>query len=411
MYTIVTALGKTKKEDKSWENFVIDNCSFLYLFLTYSKVYVTLIEPITNVQVGFDLEILRKDYSTSPITFQAFLTANANTYLTTDKPPIVRTKKYVKTADVFHAGYKVRPINSALANDAQVTIGDKPDLLLTRKETDYLSFANYAIVNVNGFFHFTETDENGIYVKDGMRSCVMSGKNHASILSFLDVGQITCLPITQSMIYKRDVSTDLKDACYLNLGTNINNKVVLLVIGGYLHIPDKNIFYNVGDTTLRISINNLSLIKRYYESRDSIDLSSLPIEKSNQNDSLISIASLFSDETITKYLTLSQSYVILLDINEFFVERDYLRKTPCPDVFISYTDPMFPVVAGYGKVVNHWYTFEDGQYSISCNDTMLNNYVYETVDPDSLTTVSSIRSMPKRMETCPAYFLKFGTMK
>jgi hypothetical protein len=408
-YQFVSAIAKPFNGDGHWVNANIGNVPFNQIFSTYSRTLITLSNNFLTSNVGFDLEQLRETHSGLTTTFNQFLIDNANAALaTTTTLPELRTR-YVKYADLFKTNYKIQPTTPFAPPDTDHVLQDKTWLHLSKPSIDYSDFYNYCLVNVNGFFHLTDFDTSGVYVKDGMKSKFISGKAEIGALDFTDIGKLTFIPITESMVYKQTPDQVFKNACFVDIDVSTKDKTVALVLGGYLHVLDSVTFKQIGDTLFHIDFSNLPLLERYYESRKYIDLSSLSLETTNRNDSLVGMQELYSDAVLLKYLTLSQSFFVIIDNLDMFVRRDYLHATPAPNKYISYTKPEFPIVTGFGKITNFWSVYEDKQWSIACSDSFYNNYLFNTVKLEDQPTASNARVPEAPVTNSKAFFLKIGS--
>ena len=411
MYTLISAIAKPLNGNGRWMVVSIGDISLNLLYNTYSRVIATLSNPFLTKHVAVELNSLQGQLAGLVITFNEFLVSNANNTIVALPEIPTYTAHYAKYADAFHAGYKIRPIRGQDAVDSPVPLHEKTRLYLTRPETDYALFGNSCLVNVNGFFHRTETGPQGIYVDEGMTSQFMSGHNQIGILSFRELGSIRIKPIDllSNMLYKQNERQLYKDRTYVNLQEDITNKTIMLVLGGYLHVLDKSTFYRVSETCVCVEIGNLPLIARYYESRKYIDLSSLNLETTNRNDAQISVADFYKDETIQRLFALSQSFFVILDNPDIFVEKSPVGRSMLLDAFISDEKPLYPLVVGRGKITNYWYVHEDKQYSLHAHDTAYHNYIFDTVILKKESSVSDQRDTMHPFYPSSAYYLKIGT--
>jgi hypothetical protein len=409
MYQLISAIGKPAQKGSRWVNINIADLPLSVIFKMYTTVYVKLSNGFLPTPVSVSLDIFRTEYSQSAMTFTELLTANGNKTLTSlDKEPVINTR-YAKYADAFHAGYFVEPIHHSASSDATMPMVDKTWLHLTRPGLDYSLFYKNCLVNVNGFFHLTDVDDHGVYVVDGMTTSRISKKNNVGIYSFREVGELTLLPITREMIYKQTPDQLFKDRCYIDTGKDLSNKTVMLVLGGYLHALDPMTFTRVTDSAFCVDFGNLPFIERLYESGSTIDLKSLHLEKSPANPTQTSVSNYTSDETIRAYLTLSQSFFVILDNPEIFVETRPVESAKLPNRFISYEPPRYPLLVGTGKCVNYWYTQETGQFVISSDDTMRSNRLFKTITVSEQTSVSDSRIPDNPVSYGNASFLVIGT--
>lgn len=407
MYTLVSAIAKPLNPGGRWANVAIGDVPLEQIFATYSHVYTILSNPFLPTQVCLDFANITQ-YSGLNLTFNQWLASiGPMTLPTSNTLPQINTR-YAQYADAFHAGYTITPVHPTAAPDAAMPAGDKTWLKLTRANTDYSLFYKSCLVNVNGFFHATDMDSTGVYVQDGMRSQQLCGQNQIGLLSFNGIGSLTCVPITSSMLYKANAGDLYQNRCYVDLGQDVSQKTVMLVLGGYLHVLDSRTFFRVAASRFCISFQNLPLFERYYESSPYIDLSSLNLPTTPVNAKQIGVSDLLSDATLTAYLTLSQSFFVILDNTDIFVDKQGIHTTRIPGMYIAYTPPLYPMVVGFGRLANYWYTYEDGQYSLTTGDAFLPNPVYRTVNPYVQTCISDNRIPENPGQNSPAYFLQIG---
>lgn len=408
MYDLVSAIAKPLNGDGHWREVTIGDMALSVVFSTYARIIATLSNPFLASPVAVDLASIRPLVGGQDLTLNQFLQQNGdNTLPALDVTPVI-APRYAKYADAFHAGYKVAPIHPTAAPDAQLPLAEKTYLYLTRPDTDYQLFYKSCLVNVNGFFHLTDASTEGIYIVDGNKSAMRSHHNQIGICSFRELGTIRSISIKPEMVYKQNPDEHFKDRAYVDLGEDVSDKTVMLVLGGYLHVLDKKTFYRVSASAFAIDFGNLSLLDRYYESRKYLDFSSLPLSTTDRNDSQVSVQEFFSDANLLAYLTLSQSFFVVLDNSDIFVDHLPIKKTPFPDMFVSHYRPTYPLVVGVGKVANYWYTYEDMQYSITCHDSLRSNYVFDTTDITQEVSASDSRLPEQPQQQSPAFFLRIG---
>jgi hypothetical protein len=408
MYQLISTIAKAIDANEEWSEPDISSIPLNILFTLYSKIIVILSNPFLSGNVAVDLDTIRNSIAGLNITIVEFLVQNGNnTLVALDNIPSL-TPVYAKYVDGFHAGYKVLPITPTGSSNPNIPIHDKTWLKLTRPNTDYNLFYKSCLVSVNGFYHLTDTDNTGIYVVDGMKSLELSNQNNFGIYSFRELGALSFIPISSSMVYKQNTDQVYKDSACINLNVDISNKTIILVLGGYLHILDDKTFKVISKTSIKVFFNNLPFLDRYFESKNFIDLSTLPLSKTSVNKNQISITEFFSDENILAYLTLSQSFVVLLDNTNISLNKIPVRGSSLPDMFIGYCEPKYPLVTGAGKTSNYWYTYEDGLYSINTVNSIRNNPIYDTIDPTKVHSVSNSNIPNNPLKNSDAYLLEIS---
>ena len=410
MYQFVSSLAKKMNNNKEWTNTNISNVPLNELFILYSRIIVTLSNPFLPTNVAVDLSTITPSLDGMLITLQEFLISNGNITLPTlpNLPSLVT--KYARYADGFKAGYKMLLSNPNTSLSAQQPPAEKQWLYLTKPNVNYNLCYKSCLISINGLFHLIDTDGEGLYVVDGMKSARKKNMNQLGMYSFADIGTIEYLPITASMLYKQNTNQLFKDSVYVRLDQDISNKTVMLVLGGYLHVLDNTTFIAVNDSCIKIDISNLPLLDRFYESRKILDFSSLPLTQSKRNSDQVSVSEFYSDANIEAYLTLSQSFFVILDNDSIFLNTLPLHKTNIPTMYVSHSKPVYPLMSKLGKNINYWSVEEDGQYSITCTDAITNNYIYDTIDVDKENSVASGRIPTNAKSISDLHFLEIGSI-
>lgn len=401
MYTLQSALGKSLSGGQPWSAIDLGDMTFATVIENYSVVYAILTNPFLPAPVSLNLNNILSNIGNQQQTFNAYLASIGATALPTSTSIPSLNRKYARYQDGFKAGYTIQPIGVTQSLQYGATIASKPDLLLTRASTNYQTLYQSCLVSVNGFFHMTDTDgKTGVWVNNGMKSAVQAKKNKLGLVSFQDLGQLTFIPITGSMIYKQNTKQNLCNQAYINVGQDLTNATVLVVIGGYLHVLDGKTFKLVGTESLMIDFNNYPLLERYYESRDSIDLSSLALTAYPTNPDAISMDEITSDAAVKALLTLSQSFVVLLNNTEIAVNLKKVQAMRIPGRYVSFEEPIWPLVTGYGKLNEFWSVADAGQWALWVEDNLQSNYIFNTVQsPRTQPTVTNQRDPmnPKRI--------------
>lgn len=381
MYTATAATGVKKGVSQKWQTIDITTIQVKDLYDQYRKVYLTLSLNGSVTPIYLDMDGVRPQYSNYAGTVAQMLIDNDNTALpTTASLPNINTRS-ARYMDAFRAGYTITPYNAVYGTN--VVMSDRLDVLLSRSYPvlDYSAFFNTTLVSVNGFYHRTDTNgASGIVVYRAAQSQRKSNQNQMGLLTFHGMCNITSHTITPGMIEALSPDTPLSNGLYLHTDLNLTNKSVLFVIGGYLHTLS-NLITRVGDSSFRIDIPNYPLFDRFYEMKNHLDTSGFDLSVSTVNDSQVSVEELQTDANLIALLTMSQSFIVVLDCPEIYTEANYVRKTGFPGSYIAYTDPKYPLVTGLGRHTEYWYREEDGQYALTVYDNAVSNRIYNTVDP------------------------------
>lgn len=413
MYNFIKAICLPKTIGAQWKTLDISNLSVSSIYESFSKVFLVLTNNFIEGELYIDFNTLREEFSTYSKSLNDLLTDLSTRPLET-VPSLPSTNvKYINYSDAFYSGYKVDTTIIGVGSPENYRPEDRKDLKITRPNytTDLKLLHSHCLISVNGYFHMTDADEKAAYVKEGRLSRDRSNNNHVGITSFLDIGELTKIPITEDMIFSQAVDSRLYEKTYINLNQDINNKVVLMVVGGYLYLPQENVFWRVGERSFAINWSAIPLIDRYYESNKYLDLSSLELPKNTFNDDMINVNDLLSDEVLKRYLTLSQSFFVIVDTDNLFSEKLFIRNNGMPGMFTSYKDPTLPLIVGYGKLAEYWKTFEDQVYSVTVEDSFMRNFVFDEKPMKQLNIINSNALPYNTFKHSQGFLLMLGSFK
>lgn len=409
MYQLVSAIGKAVTERGRWIDIDLSTIPMKSMYEQYVTVKAILSNPFIDHPVCLDMADVRPYNNTNASSVPEWLASIGSASLpTTDTIPVVKNR-YAGYADAFHAGYKIKPVHPTASPDAQVTASERTTLFLSKEGLDFNLFKKYVLTTVNGYFHFNDSTSQGAWVMDGNRTALHANENQLGIISFMGVSEIKQVRITKEMIYKQNVNQKYRHVVNIDVGQDISNKMIAVVLGGYFHIADPATFHRVGDRTISIDMGNLPLLDRYHESLKFLDLSSLPIQRTTRNKTQVGIEDFMRDDNIVAYLTLSQSFIVVFDNPNMFVDKQFVLTTPVPGRLVAYNPPLYPLVNGLGKVSEYWYTYEDKQYSLTVRDNYKHARLYHTTEVEKEVSVGDQRVPYSPVKFSNAFFLKIGT--
>lgn len=409
MYSLVSAIAKSFATQGRWESLDISTLTFEQLYTQYIKVTAVLTNPFVTGQVALNLADIQAMVGDTTQTFSEFLTANGNTTLPTTTPVPVLDTQYVHYKDAFRAGYSVQPVGPTQAPDAPLPPADKTWLFLSKAGVDFNFFYANCLVSVNGYIHRLTANSTGAWVIDGMKTARNVNQNQIGILNFQKVSPFTVVPVTPSMIYKQSSGQLYRNQMRINLGQDLSQKTVALVLGGYLHILDAKTLYRIGQTQVAIDFNNFPLIERYYESRKFLDYSSLPFNRSTINAAQLDVNDFLSDANLLAYMQLSQTFFVILDNVEIFKDEQFVQSAQMPGMLVAYEEPVYPLVNGIGKLGDYWSTYEDKQWSVTVVDNFWQRRAFKTLNLLEQEGISDNRITTDPVRHSKAHFLVIGT--
>jgi len=411
MYTFQSALAVGKELGAQWMSVNINDSKLKDIYLEYRKVYVTLCNIYLSDPVIVDLDELRAQYTLSDLTLNEMLFSIGNRSLPTVSVIPTLSTKYAKFSDAFRAGYKITPQNIYESASAQLPPSEKTSLRLERPnpQTDMEVFYNHCLVSINGFIHRTDTDGIYAYVLNANESLFKSRQNQIGIISFYDIGKLEQVPITVDMIHKQPNNTPMKNKTYIKLGRDTTNKSIMLVLGGYLMFIDNEAMCQINEDTISIDFTKMPLIERYFESNPYLNLKDLELPLNTDNDSVINVPEFMSDVVLTKYLTLSQSFFVLVDATNLFTNKTYLRNSKLPGMFTAYKEPTYPLFVGNGRIAEYWKTYEDNCWSVTVQDSYLKNNVFSYNPVEFVNNISDSRLPGQPYYNSRGFLLEIGS--
>jgi hypothetical protein len=380
-YQYVSAVTRATRQDADWVATDLSQVQINDILNNYYQVSILLNNQFDPSPDYLTTDLLRSQapMSIPSPTLAAWLASLGNAALTTSSlAPSTKTVP-VRYADAWQAGYSANLSSIARSPSSSVTPSALDDLLLTKPGLDMSSMGNYLLATVNGYLHRCVGSVDGLYVIGGGISNRISGNNHVGLLSFLPVGKVLQIPITPEMIYKPNSTLKYSQSVWVKLPVSMTGKVVLLSIGGYLHVLDGT-YVKTGDTTLKINFRMLPFPERIYQSLKSMDLSSLQLETGRSDSDQFAVASIYSDSVIQAYLSLSQSFAILVDAQDFYVRRQFLETSSMPGRYFGGVGSRFPLMGPLGRLWDYRLSKEEDTYVYGCEPMHDTHYLFQTTD-------------------------------
>lgn len=388
MYQLVSAIAVPYGLQKRWQAISEEDLASLSVktfFETYRRMQLA-VRPAPNAAIAYCLmETIKPAWGAFEGTLAQMFTALGNEAIPTDPTGLALNTRIANYEDVFRANYRLQAVTRGNSPTPTIPVRDRPDIRLTRTQpnTDYGHLFRHSLVSVNGFFHLTDTDTvNGLVVQDANKSWVHCGQNQMGLLSFAKVGQLQCIPITDAMITQTEARMPV-----VRLPESIGDKQVLMVLGGYLHLPNPVIFQRLNATDFQINFNAIKWPERYQESRQYIDLTGLPLTHPPGNQNVLSLTELYSDPVIRAYLKLSQSFFVVLDTPHLYHQMHQVRKSKLPSMYMAYRKPVESLVTELGRMPEYWSREEHGQWVLTIYNGYTENKVFTTERIDWVDTI------------------------
>lgn len=380
-YTYVSAKLRARGKNTAFENVDISQMLMSDIFANYVDGYIKLTNPAFTAPKYVYLETLKKGaVPVRPaLTFETWLASNANRTIPAANVEPTLTTTNILYSDAWRALYDIARVHPITHPSVPQPLGTRTDLMLSRDGGNIQDMADYLMVTVNGLFHLTDYHSVGLRVKKGGQSVELCNQNNVGLVSFKDIGKLTYVPIQSAMLQKPEPTYDYSDTTYLDLGVDLSGKSVMLVIGGYLHVNDA--VYDVVDAEagiVKVNVNQIDLVRRIFESKKIIDLTSLNLSVAVTNEDIISLLELNSDAVIESYLTLPQSFAVVVDTPYLYHRTHIVGKPGLPDFYESPAEPLYPLQLQTGIMPEYWCRKQDNVWVLTVNSNKEPNYLYET---------------------------------
>lgn len=426
MYSYVSATLRKVGKNQRWESTDISQMTLSTLQQTYRDGFIVLTNTLLS---GLRYVSLKSIFEQAiPIiaglTFEQWLVNIGNRFLTEMDTTPTFNEKHCFYSNAIKASFHFRKVHPVLGPDDPIPEGDKTDLLLTKTGIDTDDLGSHVMVSVGGYWHLIDTSPYGLKVKDGAKMADLGQRNSIGLLSFKNVAPLTYHPIDLPMLAKADPAIPYKQEVLINFDIDATGKSPILVIGGYLHLNDNTFtVINWNPLIIKVHVDKLSIAYRYFESRRFLDLSSFNMTVDDDNIDKISVAELHSDAVIEQWMTLIQSFLVLVDTPTLYFKRHSLATPMLPGTYETALAPKYPVQTNYGRMPEYWYRetesyiLQDGKpqtkylLSMPPMDNTKPCYVFPTTRWESENAIDDRGIAQKPNEYATGYFVEIGSQQ
>lgn len=412
MYTLVSSLCLTNSIGAQWETPNLSNVFIYSAFITYKKFYLILSHPSTSDPIYVDMNSLRQNASGFLGTVKQWLVSLGNFSLPTVPTIPNKNIKYAKFANAVQAGYTINIAASGLNYKINYPKSAMPDLKLTRDqfETNMSLLETHCLTTVNGFIHDCKVNKKEAFIINGATTGRMSDSNHVGIYSFVDIGKLTKIRLDPLNIVPMEKNSTLMEKICFTVKADLTNKSYFLVLGGYLVLPQENLFFQTGENTFSLNLNKLPYVERLLESYTLLDLTDLGLIPPNIDPNGFDINAVRSDAVIKKYMTLSQSFLVVVDTEQLFIDKKVIMRAAFPGQFICHDDPVYPVIGGHGKFFEFWKQQERGKWSVNTRDTYYRRFIFTEKDTPTINYASAALDATKIYDHSQAFLLEISSV-
>ena len=381
MYEYQGALVKHRKPDVKFEEMNVSNIPVKSLLRIYAEVYLILTHPVLGKKHTLKLTDVAPQLASvlETVTVQQWLVANDNLTLPTVEGVPKATAYTALARDAWQAGYKLdlslpkgSPFNDALDSD-------KTDIWLTKTGANYVDVQRNCLATVNGLVHRMDADKNGCYIKEGGTTFRRSQNAMVGLISFKNLGRVHTASITPEMIYQPDDTKKLSYNFYVKVPFDTSNKVMGIVIGGYLHLASNDIKV-IGSNSMKVEMRRLPFLERYMVSRYKIDQTSMErFHEASANSELdYDLQGFYSNECMLELLTLSQSFIVGIEVDHLVTNIITAGRTHLPGRFYLDERPLWPLRTELGLMPSYLSEEENGVWVIRVDNNLRQHRFVDT---------------------------------
>lgn len=401
MYQLINAVGVMLDVEGEYQPIDLTSMPLNTVFTTYAKVIATVSRSTDNTEWFLDLYKLPVGVRLLNHSLPQYLLNNGNRTLPVE-PVRAIEYDYARFYDLWERDFDAKLVNRNLHPDYELSEDQKTDLLLSKSFVDYPEIVRNHLFTVNGFVHRAEFLPQGVLVYDAVVSKRISNNTHLGAIDFSAFNGLSIVPITKEMVYERNVGQPYAQAVYVRLPRPIGATTPLLVLGGYLHALD-DLYSMVSDSVIRIDFSRYPWIQRYFTLRNQLDLSSLGIEA--KSNGAYDIDSMATNAVIEALLTLTQSFVVLVNSTELNRRTEPLHYAGLPGVYECGTKPLGPIVIDDGRFAEYAISTESGRYALRVENYLTDRRVLETTHYQAYQSTAPLNVSEKPYAIADAHFL------
>lgn len=289
------------------------------------------------------------------MTLGQWFTALGNTALPTTTFTSVETVQAVYS-DAIHAKFKVEMVVSGGQPSLELPVAAKTDLLVTKEGLTGGMIEANTLASVAGYLHRTYSSTAGFYVMQGGRTVQKSDINSLGLISFAKLGGCKIVPITTTMLGGLPAAgATLDTPIYVSVpGVDWSKSSAMLVLFGHL-IPLGNVFRAVGNGLFEVNLLQYPYLERFLTAEQYMDLSAARSVVSKKKDAptMISVAESRGRAFIQALMTLSQTFVVVVNSPDVYFNRIPLEIGQHPCVFYHHETVKAPCQHHDGRMLNY----------------------------------------------------------
>ncbi len=367
MYQFIRAVLMAKGKNKTWVDTNISTVTLSSLYANYLDGYIVLRHTSSGLTDLFlDYKTLKNlDIKFINLTFETWLLTLAPNSLPTILVEPVITHSNILFSDAYQSRFNAKM--------------DGSDIILSKDNIDTNHLQNRVLTSVNGVLHPNIAEgEEQLRIKYNLGTPPKIRKT-IGLYSFVDIGDVEQHPITKSMIYNSNSGTKKYESVVIKTNLNITGKSILLSIGGFIHISD-GVFdvINENPCTILVRTNRLNILERLFILRKEVSIDSLGLTRSSKAPDAIVVSEINTDAFIDNYLSMLQSFIVVVDTPNLYTERKHVINTKLPGFYESLIEPIFPLIGTNGKEMTYWRRREVDRWVMDVHCDLKPEYLMHT---------------------------------
>lgn len=396
MYSYVSSWVKPTRDNAPYSNVALNNVRLGSILKDYLDGYIELSNPGLSKNVFLDLQNIRRDKVpiNLTLTLQGWLASIGSLTLNTSVTRPRYSTQRVLSRDATLADFKVDLCEPNKPPKSGASVGNKTNLYISNPLRRSEVLQSRVLTTVNGFLHRNYPHQNGIQVTDGGRSMLHSGSNNVGLLSFEHIGDVAQIPITPEMLNRHTPATPFNNTVMIDLDVNLTNRSIILSLGGYMFVSPSFVKV-VSDETglLEVQLSRIDIPLKLLQSFEYLDLSEVglvEIDKTNRDFGRIRKSDVISDVAVRKWLTLSQSFVIVVDTPLLTVEKIPTQKTGIYGCYETHENPYLPLMDNYGRLQEYWVKQQHDAWVILIADPVYHPRIHDTTRASDINFINQI---------------------
>lgn len=273
------------------------------------------------------------------------------------------------------------------------------DILVSHEDPSKVEYLHHnCIILVNGVVKPTSLTEDGLILIDCIRDT--DGMDYLDIQAIeLDtvINNSSKVNLTSDMIVPLKTGYNLKDRLVINLDIDLNDKGIILVIGGFLHILDST--YNWSDEgLLTINYSKLNMMPRLMDLSTEMDFEKLQLNVISNKPFVASRSDFYKDSFIQSLINLDNTYIVVFDhdVSVDGLRRDisWVTASNNANLHVMSKKPVGLFKTNRGRYLGYNYSREGELYSVRTPNVLTPKYTTLDQDDANLVTDSVLPADP-----------------